>query len=137
MNNLREIRFEGYTAEELLALPAQDFDAYVFCDDALVIEIGSCHMLGKFSIDEGRLVLELAQIDGGGEGVLPVLSSLAMRIARERGLDNIEWQVHAVHCAQPNLKLRRVLERRGFVIETIPEVGEVYHQVIPVTPRDH
>jgi len=40
---------------------------------------------------------------------------------------SIEGIVHAVSCAKPNLKLRRVLERRGFVVEKIDGVGEAYH----------
>lgn len=129
MGALSSIKFEGYTAEELLALPVGDFDAHVFADDALVIEIGSCKLLGKFSTNRSRLVLELAQIDGGGEGVLPALASLANKVASARGLTEVEWQVHAVHCATPNLKLRRVLERRGFNVCELPGIGEVYHQV--------
>ena len=132
MGTLSSIKFEGYTAKELLSLPVADFDAYVFSDEALVIEIGSCNLLGKFSASEFRLVLELAQIDGGGEGVLPALASLANRVASARGLSEIEWQIHAVHCARPNLKLRRVLERRGFIVRELPGVGEVYHQVTAV-----
>lgn len=31
--------------------------------------------------------------------------SLARRFADARGLDSIEWIVHAVSCAKPNLKL--------------------------------
>jgi hypothetical protein len=34
-------------------------------------------------------------------------------IAASRALLGVEWIVHAVSCAKPNLKLRRVLERRG------------------------
>jgi hypothetical protein len=40
--------------------------------------------------------------------------------------------VDAVHCAQPNLKLRRVLERRGFVITVLPTVGEAYYLLEPM-----
>jgi hypothetical protein len=42
-------------------------------------------------------------------------------------LSGVEWIVHAVSCAKPNLKLRRVLEHRGFIIETIDGIGEAYH----------
>lgn len=67
-------------------------------------------MLGQFQVKEARLVVELAQIDGGGEGILQTLWHLSEHYARSRGLDSVEWIVHAVHCARPNLKLRRVLE---------------------------
>ena len=101
-------------------------EALVFSGEPLVFRMGSANVLGQFAIEGGTLVLELAQIDGGGEGILPALSSLSERFARKRGLSTIEWVVYAVHCAQPNLKLRRVLERRGFTLHTPPGKGECY-----------
>ena len=132
MSGIADVKFEGYSSSELLALPKDDFDAYVFCGEPLVIDVGSASVLGQFSVEEDRLVLELAQIDGGGEGVLPAIGSLAQKIARERGLSEISWLVHAVDCVEPNLKLRRMLSRRGFVVGKVEGVGEVYHQNIQV-----
>jgi hypothetical protein len=82
-----------------------------------------------FQVMRDRLVIELAQIEGGGEGVLMSLASLAKRYARLRNLAEVEWIVHAVTCAKPNLKLRRVLEHRGFIIEEIEGIGEAYHLI--------
>jgi len=45
----------------------------------------------------------------------------------------VEWIVHAAHCAKPDLTLRRVLERRGFVISKLPTVGEAYHKLEEIT----
>lgn len=73
------------------------------------------------------LTLELAQIDGGGEGALPLISKLAKKIVRDRKIAEMEWIVHAVHCKKPNLKLRRLLIRRGFEIQQIENIGEVYY----------
>jgi len=46
-----------------------------------------------------------------------------------RGLSAVEWIVHAVNCARPNPKLRRVLERRGFEVRDIAGIGEAYYFV--------
>jgi hypothetical protein len=73
------------------------------------------------------LIVELAHVDGGGEGVLPTLAALAQRYGRRRGVSQIEWFVYATHCANPNLKLRRVLERRGFVVRDVAGKGECYY----------
>ena len=73
--------------------------------------------------------MELAQIQGGGEVVLPTLAALAEKYAKSRGLEKVEWIVHAVNCAKPNLKLRRALERRGFMIEDVPGFGAVYYKL--------
>jgi len=42
-------------------------------------------------------------------------------------LTEIEWIVHAVDCAKPNERLRRILEKRGFVIQHVPGKGRAYH----------
>ena len=38
---------------------------------------GTAEILGEFKVKGESLIVELAQIDGGGEGVLPTLSLLA------------------------------------------------------------
>lgn len=125
----QEVRFEGYSEEEFLSLPEETINRLVLIGQPIVFRIGTSTILGSFRITADRLVLELAQIDGGGEGVLVSLGALARRFAKLRGLQAVEWIVHAIHCAKPNLKLRRILESRGFVIEVIPQIGEAYHLV--------
>lgn len=129
------ILLEGYTADEILALPAEDLHAIVLRDEPLVFRAGSADLLGRFKIEGDALVMELAHVDGGGEGALPALAALAERYAVRAGLAFVEWRVHAVHCARPNLKLRRVLERRGFAIREVIGVGECFWQRTPVSPR--
>ncbi len=123
---MRSVLLEGYTADEILALPNDELRAIVLRDEPLVFQVGTANMLGRFKIADDALVLELGHIDGGGEGALPNLGALAARYAKREGLRFIEWRVHAVHCAKPNLKLRRVLERRGFVVRDVPGAGKCY-----------
>lgn len=125
----REVLFEGLKEEEMLNLPRETVEQLILLGEPLVFRIGSAVLLGSFKIDTNRLVVELAQIEGGGEGVLTALASLAKRYAKLRDLSGIEWIVHAVSCAKPNLKLRHVLERRGFVVTPVEGVGEAYHLV--------
>jgi hypothetical protein len=94
-----------------------------------VFRAGTAVVLGSFKISLNHLVIELAQIEGGGEGVLIALGSLVRRYARLHKLTGVEWIVHAVSCADPNLKLRRMLERRGFNVEQIAGVGVAYHLI--------
>ena len=95
----------------------------------IVFHVGSAEILGEFKLQDGALIIELAQIDGGGEGVLHLLSSLSRKYAEKRSLNRIEWVVHALNCAEPNLKLRRVMERRGFKVKDIPGKGPAYTYV--------
>lgn len=106
--------------------------AYITPGEPLVFRAGSAEILGRFWVEDTALVLELAQIDGGGEGVLLAMAALAERYARREGLTALDMRVHAIHCAQPNLKLRSVLERLGFQIRAVPGTGECYHWVQPL-----
>jgi len=123
----KQVHFEGLSESEILDLPVDQIEALVLTGQPIVFRAGSASVLGEFRLERGRLVIELAQIEGGGEGVLVSLSSLAKRYARLHGIDAVEWIVHAVNCAKPNLKLRRVLEQRGFVVRTIEVIGQAYY----------
>jgi hypothetical protein len=123
----REVLFDGFTEEEILGLSAETVEGLIVLGEPLVFRVGSATVLGSFKISSNRLVIELAQIEGGGEGVLVALASLTRRYAALRKLEGTEWIVHAVSCAKPNLKLRKVLEHRGFVVEEIEGIGTAYH----------
>jgi hypothetical protein len=123
----REVLFEGLSEQEILALPHEHVEKLILLGEPLVFRAGSAEILGSFKIASDRLVVELAQIEGGGEGVLISLASLAKRYVTLRKLSGVEWIIHAITCAKPNLKLRRVLERRGFVVKNVDGVGEAYY----------
>jgi hypothetical protein len=125
----QEIKFEGLTEEEILNLQKHEIESLVLVGRPLVFRAGSATILGSFRLNSYRLTIELAQIEGGGEGVLISLASLAKRYARLNALTEIQWIVHAVSCAKPNLKLRRVLERRSFVVQHVDGVGDAYHLI--------
>jgi len=118
---------EIFSEREIISLPASEIDGLILIGEPIIVRVGSASILGAFRIEENRLVIELAQIVGGGEGILIALSSLGRRFASLRGLTEIEWLVHAVSCAIPNLKLRRVLEMRGFEVKDHPKIGTVYY----------
>jgi hypothetical protein len=122
----RRILIEGLTPEEILALPEEHVSALVAVGP-IVFKAGSAEILARVDLFPDRLVVDLAQIDGGGEGVLPTLGRLAERYARQRDLPCVEWVVHAVNCARPNHKLRRVLEKRGFTVRDVPGIGSAYY----------
>ena len=109
-----------------MALPERELEAFIFIDEPIVFKAGSAEILGKICLKPDTLVVELAQIDGGSEGILPSLWLLAGCYAQKRRLQTVEWLVHAVNCAQPNLKLKRILEKKGFQVQNLPETGEVY-----------
>jgi hypothetical protein len=124
----QRILIEGLAPEEILALSDERIAALIAVGP-IVFSAGSAEILGQIRITSDRLTLELAQIDGGGEGVLPTIGSLAERFARRRGLKSVEWIVHAINCAKPNPKLRHLLERRGFVVRDVEGIGAAYHLV--------
>lgn len=99
----------------------------------VTFRVGSAEVLGSFAVEPGLLVVELAHIDGGGEGVLIEIWSLAARLAGAWGLAEVQWRVHAVTCAAPNPRLRAALERRGFTVAERP-TGPVYELRRSVAP---
>lgn len=123
------------TLEDILALPDEQMDGLILNGQSLVFRAGSAEVLGQFKISGTYLVIELAQIDGGGEGVLPTLWQLAERYALKRRLEAVEWIVYAVACSKPNPKLRRILELRGFRVRELAEYGSAYYflQTLPST----
>lgn len=125
-------RFEGYTMDELVALPREDWDALLSSGEPMVFRVGEAVVLGRLRMREARLVVELAHIDGGGDGVLVALWRLADRLALRWELSEIEWLVHAATCARPNLRLRALLVARGFGLVDHPEIGAVYWLCRPV-----
>jgi hypothetical protein len=125
----KQINIEGYTPEEIVGLPDEQLDAFVLSGASVVFRAGTAEILGEFKVSDRSLLVELAHIDGGGEGALPTLSALARRYAKKRGLKRIEWVVHALNCAKPNPKLRRVMERRGFVVTEVEGIGQAYYLV--------
>jgi hypothetical protein len=121
------VLIEGYTTDEILQMPDEWMDNAILTGESWVFKVGTAEILGAFEITGKRLIIELAQIEGGGEGILPAFWILARRYAHQRDLQEIEWVVHAINCAQPNIKLRRLLERRGFVVEQVPGKGMAFH----------
>jgi len=118
---------EGFSSDEILQMPDEWMDSAILTGESWVFKAGTAEILGAFEITGKRLVLELAQIEGGGEGILSALWVLSKKYAAKRELTEVEWVVHAINCAQPNIKLRRLLERRGFVIEQVPGRGTAFH----------
>jgi hypothetical protein len=74
------VTIEGYSVEELFELTDEQFDAFVLRDEPFIFQVGSAKVLGRVTIQNDTLVLELAHIDGGGEGVLVTLVSVAKRL---------------------------------------------------------
>lgn len=122
----REMLFEGLPREEILKVPLQQVEELVLTGEPIVFTAGTARILGEFWIRNDRLQVTLAQIEGGGEGVLPSLTVLIEEFARSHSLAGVEWVVHAVDCAKPNLKLKRVLEHKGFVVEDV-DGAPAYH----------
>jgi hypothetical protein len=74
------ISIEGLTPEEILQLPDEDLRALIAVGP-MVFKVGTADVLGQVRFRNDTLMIELAHIDGGGEGVLLTLSRLAAAFA--------------------------------------------------------
>jgi hypothetical protein len=131
----RIVTVEGFSPDEILSIPDTELDAWVFSATPIVFRAGTAEVLGQFQVANSRMTVELAHIDGGGEGVLPTITMVLRRIAERRGLEEIEWLVYATNCAKPNPKLRRVLERIGYTVTSDDKRGELYRLVEGLGPN--
>jgi hypothetical protein len=103
-----------------------------FCDRPIVFREGSTEILGQVRMTKGSLVLELAQIDGGDEGILPTIWGVAEEAAKKKGLGTVEWIIHAMNCGESNPNLCEILDTMGLVAEDIPCSGKVYRLITDV-----
>lgn len=106
---------EGYSGDAILELVNTDLHDTVFSGQPIVFRVGSAQVLATFRLGPGELTVELAHIDGGGEGVLVFLTNLLRKLAQQNDVRTVRWIVHALTCAVPNPRLRALLQRRGFV----------------------
>ena len=123
-----ELLIEGFRPGDLPDALGPDLEAEVINGRPMVARVGTAEVLISLSVDGRLFRAELAHVDGGGEGVLPTLISVILRLARRRAADEIEWLVFATNCARPNPKLRPLLERRGFVVREVPDRGFCYYR---------
>ncbi len=106
---------EGLSLKALKALSPDEQDALMVFGRPLAFHCGSANILAEFNRDGTLLAVNLAHVDGGGEGVLAVLWKAVESYAMDRGYKAVQWNVHALTCARPNLRLQAFLRGRGFV----------------------
>ena len=120
------ILIEGLTPDDIVAL--DDLETFAIAGRPIIFRVGTAEVLAEFSQSDTVLKTELAVVEQGGEGVLPVLIDVIERAATRRGITAIEWWVYARNCQTPNPKLARVLERLGFEIRELQPGSEIYWQ---------
>ena len=128
---------EGYRPEDLPDALGEELQDEILAGRPIVARVGSAEVLMSLHLEAATLRVELAHVDGGGEGALPALFSIIVRFARAREADAIEWFVFATNCARPNPRLRPILERRGFAVRDMEGRGACYFRRddVPLAPR--
>ena len=122
----RELLIDGIEPNDLVNL--DDLEAYTLAGRPIVISVGGADVLAEFSKSGKVLSVEIAVVEQGGEGVLPVLIDTIEKAAKKRDFAAIEWSVLARNCSTPNLKLMRVLEKIGFEVRQLDSGAEFYWQ---------
>src|SRR5688572_4277455 len=100
---------EGLRLEDWRALSIEQQNALVPLGRAITFRIGSATVLAEANECSGVLIVNLAQVDGGGEGVLLQLWKLIATWALARGCTAVRWNVFAATCADPNPRLQEFL----------------------------
>jgi hypothetical protein len=134
MSLKQPVLIEGLSPDDVLRLPHEHIDQLILTGKPILFRVGSATILGQFEVTGQALSLELAHIDGGGEGALPTIASLAEQYACRRGIVEIEWFVYATNCARSNSKLQRILARRGFIVHNHSVKGECLYKRVQLAP---
>ena len=93
-----------------------NLEGYAIAGRPIVFSVGSANVLAEFSVNEKLLKVEIAVVEKGGEGVIPLLVDVIEQAALLHRFTAIEWVVLARNCSPPNPKLMKVLERIGFEV---------------------
>ncbi len=73
------------TLKALKALPRDDLDTLLTFGRPITFRIGTANVLAEFNRAGNELAVNLAHVDGGGEGVLLVIWKAVEVYARDRG----------------------------------------------------
>jgi hypothetical protein len=122
----RPIEIEGAALDELLALPPEEQDVLIAYGRPIAFRMGSAEILAEFAAEGDLLIVSLAHIDGGGEGVLLHLWKAIEAYARHRSYVEIRWNVFAATCARPNADLQATLKTLGFMLADDPKQGLIF-----------
>ena len=123
---------EGLSLQDLKSLPKEEVDSLLAFGRPITFRIGSANVLAEFNRLGDTLEVNLAHIDGGGEGVLVVLWKAVEAYAAEREFSAIQWNVYALTCAHPNPRLQRFLRAKGFAETEHPARGWIFALTQPV-----
>lgn len=121
----RAMEIEGLSLADLKTLPAEELEALLTFGRPITFRMGTATILAEFNRNGGDLRVNLAHIDGGGEGVLVSLWKLIEGYAKRQKYTSISWNVHALTCANPNARLQRFLRDQGFEEATSEKHGRV------------
>jgi len=125
---------EGLSLEEWRALSIEQRNALIPLGRAITFRIGTATVLAEADECGGVLIVNLAQIDGGGEGVLLRLWKLIATWALERGCTAIRWNVFAATCVDPNPRLQQFLRSNGFDEIDDPSHGRIFARTTELHP---
>lgn len=125
-----ELEIAGLPLSQLRGMAADDLDGLMAFGRPISFDLGSASILAEFNRSGEVLLVNLAHIDGGGEGVLVVLWTLIRRYAAERVYAAIRWNIHAATCANPNPRLQKFLRRREFIEIEDPLYGRIFTRTL-------
>jgi len=129
---------EGISIKALKRLPRDEQDALLAFGRPITFRVGTANILAEFNSADRELTVNLAHIDGGGEGVLVLLWKAVQNYAADRGYISVKWHIHALTCARPNPRLQQFLRRQGFAEIDHEVYGQIFarQEYVPEMPSN-
>jgi hypothetical protein len=88
-----QLLIEGFAPDELLALAQSTSLLPLFSGKPVAVTYGRATLLGGIRKSRGRLIVEVAAMQGAAAKALAALMALTRRIAALRGVRTLEWRL--------------------------------------------
>lgn len=123
---------ESYSMGQLAALPRARLSELVSAGSPIDVRFGDDRVRARFTVIDSAVRIEVLEVVAGTDGVLLNFANGCRNLARQSGVQQIDWLVHAAACAEPNERLQGALTSRGFILQNVPEIGQAYRRSEPI-----
>ena len=123
---------KSFSMDELASMPRAKLSELVSAGSPIDVRFGDDRVRARFTSVGSAVRVEVSEIVAGTDGVLLSFANGCRNLAHQRGVQQIDWLVHAAACAGPNERLQGALTQRGFILQNVPGVGQAYRRSEPI-----
>lgn len=119
---------KSLSMDQLTSMPRANLNALVTEGLPIDINFGADRLRVRFTVVDDSVRIEVLEVVVSSDNVLTNFAGGCRNLAMQARVPSIDWLVHAAACVAPNERLPGVLTSRGFVLQTVPGVGQAYRR---------